>query len=215
MKFPPPSTIGVLGGGQLGRMLALEARRAGHRIAIFTDEPQGCPAGQFADQLGRDRGPVLERDREAVAAGDHVVDDVVVLGVLRDPAGEHVAEVAAGHAHVHRSGEQVARLDVVDDLRHHPCPVDAVDRGQAHPVAERRVVEHRLHQVLAVVEGALDGDVVDVGLVDRGHLLALHIGDPTGGVEHHDVEAGVEFAKASPAPGIGDVTRYVYAEAQG
>ena len=30
-----------------------------------------------------------------------------------------------------------------------------------------------------------------------------------------DVEAGVEFAKASPAPGIGDVTRYVYAEAQG
>ena len=49
MMFPPPSTIGVLGGGQLGRMLALEARRAGHRIAIFTDEPQGCPAGQFAD----------------------------------------------------------------------------------------------------------------------------------------------------------------------
>jgi 5-(carboxyamino)imidazole ribonucleotide synthase len=49
MMFPPPSTIGVLGGGQLGRMLALEARRAGYRLAIFTDEPQGCPAGQFAD----------------------------------------------------------------------------------------------------------------------------------------------------------------------
>ena len=49
MMFSPPSTIGVLGGGQLGRMLALEARRAGHRIVIFTDEPQGCPAGQFAD----------------------------------------------------------------------------------------------------------------------------------------------------------------------
>jgi 5-(carboxyamino)imidazole ribonucleotide synthase len=30
-------------------MLALEARRAGYRVAIFTDEPQGCPAGQFAD----------------------------------------------------------------------------------------------------------------------------------------------------------------------
>ena len=49
MTFPPPSTIGVLGGGQLGRMFALEARRAGHRVAIYTDEPQGCPAGQFAD----------------------------------------------------------------------------------------------------------------------------------------------------------------------
>lgn len=47
--FYPPSTLGILGGGQLGRMLALEARRSGHRVAIFTDEPQGCPAGQFAD----------------------------------------------------------------------------------------------------------------------------------------------------------------------
>lgn len=47
--FLPPSTIGILGGGQLGRMLALEARRSGYRVAIFTDEPQGCPAGQFAD----------------------------------------------------------------------------------------------------------------------------------------------------------------------
>ncbi|MEN3940601.1 5-(carboxyamino)imidazole ribonucleotide synthase [Prosthecobacter sp. SYSU 5D2] len=45
----PPSTIGILGGGQLGRMLALEARRSGYRVAIYTDEPQGCPAGQFAD----------------------------------------------------------------------------------------------------------------------------------------------------------------------
>jgi len=47
--FPPPSTIGVLGGGQLGRMLALEARRAGHHVVIYTDEPHGCPAGQLAD----------------------------------------------------------------------------------------------------------------------------------------------------------------------
>jgi 5-(carboxyamino)imidazole ribonucleotide synthase len=48
-SFFPPSTIGVLGGGQLGRMLALEARRSGYRVVIFTDEPTGCPAGQFAD----------------------------------------------------------------------------------------------------------------------------------------------------------------------
>ncbi|HCN76066.1 MAG TPA: 5-(carboxyamino)imidazole ribonucleotide synthase [Verrucomicrobiales bacterium] len=47
--FLPPSTLGILGGGQLGRMLALEARRSGYRVVIFTDEPPGCPAGQFAD----------------------------------------------------------------------------------------------------------------------------------------------------------------------
>ncbi len=47
--FLPPSTIGILGGGQLGRMLALEARRSGYRVVVLTDEPKGCPAGQFAD----------------------------------------------------------------------------------------------------------------------------------------------------------------------
>lgn len=45
----PPATIGVLGGGQLGRMLALEARRSGYRVVIFTNEAPGCPAGQVAD----------------------------------------------------------------------------------------------------------------------------------------------------------------------
>lgn len=45
----PPGTVGILGGGQLGRMLALEARRCGYRTAVLTDEPKGCPAGQVAD----------------------------------------------------------------------------------------------------------------------------------------------------------------------
>lgn len=47
--FLPPSTIGILGGGQLGRMLAMEARRSGYRVAVLTDEARGCPAGQWAD----------------------------------------------------------------------------------------------------------------------------------------------------------------------
>lgn len=49
MTIVPPQTLGILGGGQLGRMLALEARRSGYRVVIFTDEPTGCPAGQLAD----------------------------------------------------------------------------------------------------------------------------------------------------------------------
>jgi 5-(carboxyamino)imidazole ribonucleotide synthase len=43
------ATIGILGGGQLGRMLALEARRAGHKVVVYTDEASGCPAGQLAN----------------------------------------------------------------------------------------------------------------------------------------------------------------------
>ena len=37
--FPPGSTIGVLGGGQLGRMLALAAARLGLKVHVFAPEP--------------------------------------------------------------------------------------------------------------------------------------------------------------------------------
>lgn len=46
----PGGTIGILGGGQLGRMAAVEARRAGYRVVILTNEEPGSPAGQVADQ---------------------------------------------------------------------------------------------------------------------------------------------------------------------
>ena len=47
--LPPGSTIGIIGGGQLGRMLAMTAARLGYRTAIL--EPQAdCPASQLANR---------------------------------------------------------------------------------------------------------------------------------------------------------------------
>lgn len=44
----PGKTIGILGGGQLGRMFAIAARRMGYRVHAFDPTPDG-PAGQVAD----------------------------------------------------------------------------------------------------------------------------------------------------------------------
>jgi 5-(carboxyamino)imidazole ribonucleotide synthase len=47
--LPPGKTIGILGGGQLGRMLAQAAQTLGYRVHIF--EPQAkCPAGAVANK---------------------------------------------------------------------------------------------------------------------------------------------------------------------
>jgi 5-(carboxyamino)imidazole ribonucleotide synthase len=46
--LPPGSTIGILGGGQLGRMLALAAARLGLKTRIYTDE-RDSPASAVAD----------------------------------------------------------------------------------------------------------------------------------------------------------------------
>ncbi len=44
----PGQTIGIIGGGQLGRMMALSAREAGFKIAVL-DPTMDSPCGQVAD----------------------------------------------------------------------------------------------------------------------------------------------------------------------
>jgi 5-(carboxyamino)imidazole ribonucleotide synthase len=44
----PGATIGVLGGGQLGRMMALDARRMGYRVVVL-DPSSRCPTAQVSD----------------------------------------------------------------------------------------------------------------------------------------------------------------------
>ncbi|QNO14467.1 5-(carboxyamino)imidazole ribonucleotide synthase [Alkalicella caledoniensis] len=46
--IPPGSTIGILGGGQLGRMMALSARYMGYNIAVM-EPSKNSPCGQIAD----------------------------------------------------------------------------------------------------------------------------------------------------------------------
>ena len=46
----PPAMIGILGGGQLGRMLALAAREMGYRIAVL-DPDEHAPAASIADRM--------------------------------------------------------------------------------------------------------------------------------------------------------------------
>jgi 5-(carboxyamino)imidazole ribonucleotide synthase len=50
--LPQGATIGILGGGQLGRMLSVAASRLGYRCHIY--EPGAAPAGDVA-HAGDDR----------------------------------------------------------------------------------------------------------------------------------------------------------------
>ena len=67
----PGACIGVLGSGQLGRMLCHAARELGYRTAVFSEEA-GSPAGQVADReyVGRFESP---EDMGEFAGGVQVV----------------------------------------------------------------------------------------------------------------------------------------------
>ena len=62
----PPATIGILGGGQLGRMFALAARSMGYRIAVL-DPDAACPAAPLADEVVKGAYDDLEAALELAA----------------------------------------------------------------------------------------------------------------------------------------------------
>ena len=47
-KLPPGSVIGIIGGGQLGRMLSQAAKNLEYKTVILDPIPL-CPAGQVSD----------------------------------------------------------------------------------------------------------------------------------------------------------------------
>lgn len=93
----PGSTIGVLGSGQLGRMLALEARRMGYRVATLSPG-RDTPTGQVADREIVAAYEDLEAVRELAAAVS-----VVTFEFENVPAA--AAAVAADEAPVRPAGE--------------------------------------------------------------------------------------------------------------
>lgn len=60
--IPPGSTLGVFGGGQLGRMFTHAAQRLGYRVVVFSNE-QDSPATQVANEtvIGDYLDPVAVR----------------------------------------------------------------------------------------------------------------------------------------------------------
>ncbi|PZE20215.1 5-(carboxyamino)imidazole ribonucleotide synthase [Paenibacillus xerothermodurans] len=68
---PPGSTIGVLGGGQLGRMLALAGRAMGYRFVTLDPTPD-APCGQVADRQ------IIADYRDAEAARQLAQDSDVI-----------------------------------------------------------------------------------------------------------------------------------------
>ncbi|HUP64253.1 MAG TPA: 5-(carboxyamino)imidazole ribonucleotide synthase, partial [Thermoanaerobaculia bacterium] len=105
MTAPPPilpgSTIGVLGSGQLGRMLALAARRMGYRIHVFSPD-RDSPAGQVAD---RETQSAYE-DLDAVTAFARGVD---VITLEFENVSYETIEAAARFVAV-RPGASIIRI---------------------------------------------------------------------------------------------------------
>jgi 5-(carboxyamino)imidazole ribonucleotide synthase len=87
VRLAPGAVIGILGGGQLGRMTALAAARLGYRCHVFAPEPDG-PAAQVTSLATI----APYEDSAALARFAHAVD-VITIEFENLPLGP-VAELA-------------------------------------------------------------------------------------------------------------------------
>jgi 5-(carboxyamino)imidazole ribonucleotide synthase len=95
----PGSTIGVLGGGQLGRMFAMAARRLGYRVHTFAPE-HDTPTGQISDVEIQAPYDDLDRIREFARGVDVVTFEFENVSAA-------AAAVAEEHALVRPSGRSL------------------------------------------------------------------------------------------------------------
>jgi 5-(carboxyamino)imidazole ribonucleotide synthase len=100
--LPPGSTIGILGGGQLGRMIAGAAARLGYRCHIFNPE-EGSPASLVTPFV-----TIAPFDDEAALARFAAAVDVVTFEFENVPA--ETAEFIAAHGRPMHPGPDVLRI---------------------------------------------------------------------------------------------------------
>jgi 5-(carboxyamino)imidazole ribonucleotide synthase len=115
----PGATIGIFGGGQLGRMTAIAARSMGYRILVLDPDP-ACPARFVVDgciEAGWDDS----REAANLARGC----DVVTLEI--EQISPRSMEAAASYAPVRPNGAMLAviqdRIEQKDWLRRNRFPV--------------------------------------------------------------------------------------------
>jgi 5-(carboxyamino)imidazole ribonucleotide synthase len=117
----PGATIGIFGGGQLGRMIAMAARGMGYRILVLDPDP-GCPARFVVDGCIE-----ANWDDSRGAANLARGCDVVTLEI--EQIGARSMEAAASFCPVRPGGTMLAviqdRIEQKDWLRKHGFPVGA------------------------------------------------------------------------------------------
>jgi 5-(carboxyamino)imidazole ribonucleotide synthase len=124
----PGQTIGIIGGGQLGRMMALSARAMGYRIAVL-DPVEDSPCGQVADYKVVGDYDDLDAIRNLAAVSDVITYefeniDAEALEWLCNqayvPQGKSLLEVTQDRvkekAAIENAGVQVAPYAVINSL---------------------------------------------------------------------------------------------------
>lgn len=134
--LPRGSTIGILGGGQLGRMLAQAAATLGYRTHIF-DPDENAPAGQVTD--GTTAAPY---DDEAALAAFADAVDVITYEFENIPVAtveflSNTTPVRPGARALEVAQDRLTEKTFVNDVGGATAPFHAIDGAEDAAAAGR------------------------------------------------------------------------------
>lgn len=150
----PPTKIGIIGGGQLGKMMTQEAKKMGFYVTILDPSPN-CPAAQVADRHIVGSFYDEEKIREIVSDSDVTTYDIehINAGVLKELEGE-------GHT-IHPSPDTLRtiqnRLWQKDLLKKAGLPIPRYEKVESLDCLIRAGEELGLPVVLKTCKGGYDG----------------------------------------------------------
>ncbi|MDN3955887.1 5-(carboxyamino)imidazole ribonucleotide synthase [Sporolactobacillus laevolacticus] len=149
----PGQTIGILGGGQLGRMMAISAKQMGYRIAVL-DPIEDCPCAQVADiaiVAGYDDPEGAKKMAECADVVTYEFEnvDVQTVDYLQEnsylPQGGHLLEITKD------------RLNEKAAIREAGLPVVPYMPVRNHDELKTAIAEIGFPSVLKTTQGGYDG----------------------------------------------------------
>lgn len=181
--LPPGSTLGILGGGQLGRMLAVAAARLGLKVCVL--DPGGdCPAAHVANFHLR----AAYDDTEALARFADTCD-VVTYEFENVPAAaldavEAICPVRPGREALRVSQDRLAEKDWLAGLGLDVAPYAAVDDAASLEAALARIGRPAILKTRrfgydgkgqARIDAATDADAALAELAGAPAILEGHV----------------------------------------
>ncbi|MCJ7712056.1 MAG: 5-(carboxyamino)imidazole ribonucleotide synthase, partial [Chloroflexi bacterium] len=131
--LPPGSTVGVLGGGQLGRMLGFAARAMGYRLVALDPDP-ACPTAAVADEIVVARYDDVHAARRLAAMSDVVTYELEHVGLEAAAAAGEIAPLRPGLTALRATQDRLAERRFIREIGEYAAPWREV-RGAAEAEA--------------------------------------------------------------------------------
>jgi 5-(carboxyamino)imidazole ribonucleotide synthase len=169
----PGATVGVLGGGQLGRMLGVAARAMGYRLVVLDPDP-ACPAAAVADEVLVGRYDDADAARRLGRRCDVVTYELEHVGLEAAAAAGREAPLRPGLAALRATQDRLAERRFLRDIGELTAPWrEACGTDEAEAAADALGYPCRLKLPLGGYDGRSQVRVTSRNEV-RAAVAALH-----------------------------------------